>query len=396
MSQPEAHLQQAQAAPAAPPNAADIESLRAAFEAFTQSTQALEEAHRALDRKLAETNRELALTSEYLNAILDSMSDGVIAVDEQGVVTTFSRAAGAILGYEPEEVLHRPFADIFGRGFAGSPGYDVQELRARDGSMVHVHEKDAPLASRDEHRLGMVKVFQDLRELEQLRARVRQKDRLAAIGEMAATVAHEIRNPLGGMRGFAHLARRDTPDDAPTARLLDKILEGAAALDRVVNSLLEYTRPLDVHPKPTLLSDLIESTIGYLGELPGGIEIVRRVETSTMLLADPDLVRQLFMNILNNAIHACEGSGTITVSSETNGDIVNIAFQDNGAGMEQEQSDQVFAPFFTTKEKGSGLGLAVAAKIAEAHNGRITVHSKPGVGSTFTVTLPRHSGREEG
>ena len=190
-------------------------------------------------------NRELALTTEYLNSILDSMSDGVIAVDVNGAITTFNRAAETILGYPAAEMIGEDFESNFGRAFLPAAGEAVSKLRTIAGTAVRVHEQDAPLADRTEQRLGTVKVFQDLREIEALREQVRRKDRLAALGEMAATVAHEIRNPLGGIRGFATLLEQDTPADDPRHRLIQKIVAGTKNLDRVVNELLEYTRPVD-------------------------------------------------------------------------------------------------------------------------------------------------------
>src|SRR5690606_4809291 len=151
-----------------------------------------------LDRELAEKNRQLAFTSDYLGHLLESMSEGVIAVDTAEVITRFNRAASVILGYTAEEVIGRVFEEVFARPFAAPRSPGAMELRSRSGRRVPVGERDSPIADNEKRRLGTVKTFQDLSELVALREQVRQIDRLAAIGEMAATVAHEIRNPLGG------------------------------------------------------------------------------------------------------------------------------------------------------------------------------------------------------
>jgi len=373
----------------------DLQTLAEAFDTFTKSTQAMEESYRRLeerikelDAELAEKNRELAQTSDYLNYILESMSDGVIAVDTQGAMTAFNRAASEILGFRADQVHGRSFQETFGREFAVSPASPVVELRAEDGSTVSVDERDSPMEDRNGQRIGMVKVFQDLTELEALREEVRRMDRLAAVGEMAATVAHEIRNPLGGIRGFATLLARDTPIEDPRSRLINKILEGTANLERVVSELLEYTRPLQLRLRPTYCADLIEAALGYVDLSGREIEIRKDIAPELRVRVDPDKMRQVLLNILLNAVQSIAGKGTICASADTDGAAVTVAIKDTGCGMNEEQTRQAFSPFFTTKEKGTGLGLAVAAKIVEGHNGELNVNSAPGKGSTFLVRLP--------
>jgi PAS domain S-box-containing protein len=381
--------------PGGQPHEADLQALAAAFEEFTRSTRVMEESYRRLeariqelDQELAEKNRELAVTGEYLGSILNSMNDGVVAVDVRGVVTAFNRAAADTLGHDPAEVTGRAFNEVFGRAFAAPHGRRVMELRARDGRPVTVSEKDSPMSDRDGVSIGHVKVFQDLTEIEDLRRQVRQKDRLAAIGEMAATVAHEIRNPLGGIRGFAALLARDLKDDPAPLRLVEKILRGAGDLEQVVGELLEYTRPLDLRVRTANCADLVDAALGYI-ELEGRPVALRNdVPPGLDITADPDRIRQVFLNILLNAVQSIDGEGEVRATAGAGEGAVHFKFSDTGCGMTPDQAGRVFMPFYTTKEKGTGLGLAVAAKIVESHGGRIEVSSKPGEGSTFTVVLP--------
>jgi len=374
----------------------DIKALAEAFEVFNRTTQTMEESYRRLearleelDRELESRNRELALTSDYLNSIMESMSDGVIAVDRGERITTFNGAASQVLGYAADDVVGCPFRDIFGRPFSEDEGRALFQLRARDGHTVQVIERDSPLFGRNGARLGAVKVFQDQTELEALRAKMRQQDRLAAIGEMAATVAHEIRNPLGGIRGFAALLARDLDDGDPRKRLVDKIQVGSKELERVVSELLEYTRPIQLRLRATSCSDLIDAALGYveIGGRPVTIQSAIPPELETVV--DPDKIRQVFLNIILNAVQSIDGPGEIQIRADARDTSIAITVADTGCGMTSGQRNQVFSPFFTTKEKGTGLGLAVAAKIVEAHNGAIDVESEPGKGSTFTVRLPR-------
>ena len=368
---------------------ADIALLAQAFEEFQQTSEKLERAYQDLDRQLAEKNRQLALTTEYLNSILDSMSDGVIAVDADGVITTFSRAATHILRFEPEEVLAKPFSEVFGRDFSATDDQPFTSLRASDGNLVNVREENAPIHDRHGKRIGRVKVFADLREIELLRAKLDRKDRLAALGEMAATVAHEIRNPLGGIRGFAALLARDLGPDDPRGRLVQKILTGTEALDRVVSELLEYTRPVQVRPRATACADLIEAALGYLDDKTQAVTIERSVDADLRVMADPDKMRQVLLNILLNAMQSTGENGRVAIRTRNDEDGVFIEIEDDGPGIPSEHLDHIFAPFYTTKEKGSGLGLAVATKIVEAHGGTLTAISPAGEGAILSIRLPK-------
>jgi PAS domain S-box-containing protein len=373
----------------------DMEALARAFEEFNRTTQSMEESYRRLeermrelDQELAEKNRALALTSDRLNSVLECMSDGVIAIDTAGIVTTFNRAASQITGFAREDVEGRPFREVFGRDFFAPPGRRAMDMgTAADGIRVPVSERDSPLHDRDGRRTGTVKVFQDLTEIEALKEQVRQKDRLAALGEMAATVAHEIRNPLGGVRGFAALLAREIPDEDPKGRLIEKVLVGVKDLETVVNELLEYTRPLELRLRATPCAELVDVAAGYVNGDGRDVVIENRVDPALKVLADPDKMRQVFLNILLNAAQAMDGAGTIAISADCEGDHATLAFADTGCGIDPARLDRIFTPFFTTKEKGTGLGLALARKIIDGHGGRIAADSTPGAGATFTVRL---------
>ncbi len=384
------------AAPTEPAEAMDVKALAAAFDQFTKTTATLEEAYkrledraRTLDQELQERNRELAVTTEYLNSIMDSMSDGVIVVDEDGRITTFNHAANQILGFEIGEVSGEPFSAVFGREVQASEARQVVELRAKDGSLVPVHEKSAPVEDRNRHRIGRVMVFQDLSEIESLRQRVRQKDRLAAIGEMAATVAHEIRNPLGGIRGFASLLERDIDPDDDRYRLVEKILTGTKTLDRIVNELLEYTRPVELKLEMLRARNIIQQAISEIDMGTRAVTVENTVDAHIVLLGDEDKLRHVLVNILLNAVQSIGDTGTVSITGGTVGDSVRITVSDTGPGIDPDHIEKVFSPFFTTKEKGTGLGLAAAAKTVASHGGTLSVDSPPGDGAAFHIDLPK-------
>ncbi len=378
---------------------ADMKALTEAFTLFSSTTASLEESyHRlearveSLDRELQEKNQELALTTEHLNSILDSMSDGVIAVDTNDVITTFNHAAADVLGFAREDMIGKRYTEIFGHESPRAPGHRLAELQAQDGTVVPVNEKRTPISDRSDKRTGTLHVFQDLSEIEALRKEVRQKDRLAAIGQMAATVAHEIRNPLGGIRGFAALLERDIEEDDPRHRLVQKILIGTKNLDAVVNELLEYTRPVEISLKPENCRELVEAAVGYLQLSGSEVRVSNQVDPAAIVKADSHKIRQTLLNILLNAVQSIEGAGIVTVASELDGDFIALSIDDTGCGIEADDLERVFSPFYTTKEKGTGLGLALAAKTVESHGGTLEARSTPGKGSVFRMRLVRAEG----
>lgn len=374
----------------------EIEQLAQAMKLFTATTEkmevayrALEERSKALDAELAEKNQELQVTSDYLLSLLESMSDGVIAVDEAGVITRMNRAASQILGFQQAEVAGKDFESVFQRAFSVSLPEGTSELAGKSGRKVPVSERNSPIADGDGNQLGMVKTFQDLSELKALREQVRQTDRLAAVGEMAASVAHEIRNPLGGLRGFASLLAEDIADEDPKGRLVEKILKGTQRLDKVVSELLEFTRPVSLEMKPGSCRELVEAAIAYLSYDAEHLVIENRVDESVRALMDASKMEQVILNILVNASQCMDGQGHVLISSEATDQYVRIQIADEGPGMDEEAMAQVFSPFYTTKEKGSGLGMAISEKIVTGHGGEISVESVLGKGSRFTVQLPR-------
>lgn len=374
----------------------DLAALAEAMNVFTRATSTMEEAYRrleervqSLDKELAEKNRRLALTTEYLSNLLESISDGFVAIDAANVITHFNRAAAAILGYAPEEIIGRNFTEVFGRDFLQPAIPGVTHLRAKSGRMVPVNERNSPVSDRQRRRLGYAKTFQDLSEIIALREQMRQVDRLAAIGEMAASVAHEIRNPLGGIRGFAALLARDLADDDARRRLVEKIIAGAESLDKVVNELLEYTRPVELRLRPVSCAEVVDAAMAFIDPGPKHVNLRNAVDPGLKILGDPEKLRQVFLNILLNAVQSIEETGEARVYAEADERLVTIVFADTGCGMTPEQRERMFSPFYTTKEKGTGLGLAVSLKIVEAHGGAIEAVSEPGRGTAVSVVLPR-------
>lgn len=372
-----------------------MQSLTQAFEIFTKTTASLESAYelleqrlQTLDAELQEKNRELAMTTDYLNSILDSMSDGVVVVDPDHKITMLNRAAAEVINVDSVDSIGLDAIALLGDPFLKSEGRRDTELRTTDAPPIPITATSSPIVDKDQQDIGRVTVFQDLREIEALRRQMRHRERLSAIGEMAATVAHEIRNPLGGIQGFASLLARDLEPESPQHRLVEKIITGTKNLNHVVSALLEYTRPVEMDPVQIQAHELIESAISYCALEDTDIKIENHVPQEAHFQGDATLLRQLFLNLLLNAIQSISKQGQITIDAQQEDNSWVLHIKDTGCGISPEELPQVFMPFFTTKEKGTGLGLAASQKTIEAHGGSIRVESTLNQGTTFLVSIP--------
>jgi len=410
-----------------------LRRLTEAFEHFTQKAAKLRGAYdklkrhvKAANRRLEETNvelrskiEELDSTRAYLNNVLESMGSGVIAVDTRGRITTFNAAAEQMTGYARDEVLGRRYGELFPEHDAGPPAillsletarpHVIKErpLYRKDGRAVPVGVSSSPLRDANGGAAGALEIFHDLTEVKALEARVRRADRLAALGEMAATVAHEIRNPLGGIEGFAALLERDLVEWPKKREMASQVVQGARSLNRIVTSLLDFTRPVALKLRRVRLGEIADAALGVVEQELGVVEeelgvveqemeghaapvsIVRDYAADDAATVDPEQVYRVVLNLVRNAWQALRGRGEIVVTTESDEEAVSLCVRDTGCGMAAEVRERLFSPFFTTKETGTGLGLSIVRKIVLAHGGSIEVESAPGAGTTVSVRLPR-------
>lgn len=247
--------------------------------------------------------------------------------------------------------------------------------------------------------------FEDLnRKLEQTEEEMLRVKRLAALGEMAAVVVHEVKNPLGGIRGFAELLERDLEEVDPRKKWVKKIMEGVDTLDRIVKSLLDYTKPVKLNPRKVEMAKFLDEAINFFemdaSQKKANIRMVKNYPQDELFChLDTEQFRQIPLNLLHNAVQAMPDGGEIMV--ELNQDVetkdlpckvrdkkIILKISDTGIGMSKKTLERLFTPFFTTKERGTGLGLSTVKKIVEAHRGDIRVESEPGKGTTVVVRLP--------
>jgi PAS domain S-box-containing protein len=402
-----------------------LEQIQKAFIDFQKQSEKLSKAYTAMQEdfkkvniELDKKNRELEESffkqeevQTCLNSILESMSSGVVSVDNDGIVTQFNRAAFEITGYKPEEVIERKFADVFSDTALSNKNVlavlksgkgnsrDEKVIWHKSGTPVAVGFQSALLKDRNNRRLGAVEIFSDISRIKSLEKEMRQSKTMAALGEMAATVAHEIRNPLGAMGVWAGLLDRDFEPGDQRRQILTKIIDALSQLNRIVSNLLVYSRPLNVQFRKVALQDVLHETVNFI-EIESEseakkIDIHREWEAATPLLyvhGDPEKLQQMVMNLCLNAVQAMPEGGTLSVAccragKESKG-FISFSIADTGVGISKENLNKIFDPFFTTKENGTGLGLAIVKKFVDYHSGYINVKSTVNEGTTVQVFLP--------
>jgi len=406
------------------PTGPSIGDLTAAFHTLNRSSERLEDAHRRLvarvhqvDRELVETNErlnhkvdELDSLTRYLNDILAGMDSGVVATDDAGRITSFNRAAERALGLSADAVLGKPHDTVL-RNADGSPaplaatlahGRPVEALEhevvSGSGERRRLSSTVAPILNAHGRRVGAVETFSDLTEFRELQERLDHADKLAALGHMAAQVAHEIRNPLNSIEGFASLLERDFEPDDKRRTFAQHIVTGSRSLNKIVNNLLVFSQPFVLQPRPASLHEVLEEALAFAvadarTQGRGHVEVARHyAPDADAIEADADLLRQALMNLMLNASQAMAADGTLSVTARVAvdpPDHVEIRIEDSGPGIPQEIRDQVLEPFFTTRSRGSGLGLAIVQKIARRHGGHLELESEDGRGTTAILVLPR-------
>nr|NGX55370.1 Sensor protein ZraS [Chlamydiota bacterium] len=241
---------------------------------------------------------------------------------------------------------------------------------------------------------GLLLLLRDVTDLRRLEQAVDRNDRLRELGEMAATLAHEIRNPLGGIEGFASLLLRDLKEEPKQREMAHSIIDGTRTLNRLVSNVLHFARPLDIHFALTNLVSVIEEVIDLVDadESEAKSCTFHTPESSLSTSLDRSLIKMALLNLVRNGLQASPEGGNITVKLWKSEEVAHIAITDQGEGIAAKNLEKIFTPFYTTKCSGTGLGLSETDKIIKAHGGTIEIDSKVGQGSTFTIKLPLENG----
>jgi two-component system, NtrC family, sensor histidine kinase PilS len=356
------------------------------------------------DVRLLAARQSLADLRALHERIVESIRSGLVTTDLEGRIYTFNRAAQEITGYREESVRGQDASIFFGEmkehiadsvraSETGetSPRYETDCLNS-DGLRLRLGFSIAPLFSESGETTGMVITFQDLTQVRALEETSRRQDRLAAIGRMAASIAHEIRNPLASMRGSIQMLRSEMDDASSQTELMEIILRESDRLNRIITDFLSYARPRSITQSRVDVGDLLHQTFALLQHSP---EISSTQSIEEQLPTEPAItegdagqLKQVFWNLARNALQAMPNGGTLCARVETNShNRLRIAFSDTGRGMSPEQVEHLFEPFSSTTG-GTGLGLSIVYQIIRDHGGTINVRSLEGQGTTITIELP--------
>jgi signal transduction histidine kinase len=346
-----------------------------------------------------------------------NLRTGVFAITRDGRVAAINDIAYRSLGLTPSpDDLGRPFAEVLlecpevvrvlQQAFDSDDLPNRAEMRLRKTGRALGYSL-SPIHDDEGRKVGATLFFKDLTRVEQTQERERLRDRLAALGEMAAAIAHEVKNPLASIEVMAGILKRQLTDRADATETLGDIIKEAKNANAIVVEVLEFVRPIQLQVERVRLVDVLKDSITTAEskrprgavtidtDLPGDVPDVH---------ADPHQLRQLFSNLLANAFEALNGSGHIDIrASLVPGDYepatgegvapqVLVEVRDTGPGIAPDDLERIFSPFFTTKPQGTGLGLAIVRKVVDAHEGHIDAISAPGRGAAFRVTLPVRPG----
>jgi two-component system sensor histidine kinase PilS (NtrC family) len=359
----------------------------------------------ASGEQLKQTAKNLANLRVLHERIVESIRSGLVTTDLEGKIYTFNAAAAEITGHKAEEMRGKSIFSLFGNiklpiadsleatDTGEQPPRFETDCMTPEGSAVRVGYNISPLFSEDGETTGLVLTFQDLTEIRTMEENVRRKDRLAAVGRVAAGLAHEIRNPLGAMRGSIQVLQMQVPPESTQAALMEIILRESDRLNNIITNFLTYAKPRVSNFLETEVCEAISDTFTLLRHSPDIKEnhVLETVlpENPVMISADSTQLKQIFWNLARNSIQSMPEGGKLKITlQELESERIRILFEDTGCGMSAKQVERLFEPFSESKTGGTGLGLSIVYQIIRDHNGSINVRSLENQGTKITVELP--------
>lgn len=372
------------------------------FYAVAHLTSHLSQSISRVRQELISKEQDLADLQIIHQDVIQSMPSGLITTDLAGTITSGNRAALRILNREELDLLGSNVQDL---GFDSESlsddawqGVDRRE-RARhqmiyeqDGVEKFIGFSANHLADASGTPAGRVFIFQDLSDWKKLQSEMRLKDRMAAIGELAAGLAHEIGNPLAAISGSAQMLSGKLPSESSEGRLTQIILKESQRLDRTIKGFLKFARPKERSNESFDIAQLLVENISLLRNSPEVFD-THRLELevfpkSATVIADPDQVSQIFWNLCRNALRAMPEGGSLTVTGKLDKDHYTLQFTDTGRGMSPAEKERIFHPFQSFFDDGTGIGMAIVYRIVEQHGGHLNVESTLGEGTTVSISLP--------
>ena len=332
-----------------------------------------------------------------------ALPDGLVGFDAKGRITRMNKAALTLLGMEapakgkaflgrkPAEVLPSALAELAAK-LLQEPVLPDTEIILRHGEeQQYISVRGGHVNEGYEGRLGSLMFLRDLTEVRRLEAEVRRREKLAAVGNLAAGVAHELRNPLSSIKGYATYFGGRFPEGSADREAAQVMVKEVERLNRAIGDLIGLSRPTDIRPRMTGMRRLIEDTLRLIGQDAANHKVAIRFDAPEVLpdvAIDPDRMRQVILNLCLNGLEAMPDGGELFLSLHPEPDALRLEIRDTGMGIAPDALPHIFDPYFTTKGQGTGLGLATVHKIMEAHGGSISVTSEPGQGAVFRLLLP--------
>jgi len=381
---------------------------------FHSMVSTLKEKEKEL-KELKEQAEERAKSIEAYNEnILKSIQSGVMTFDRQGIVVTSNAASEEILEMAEGYCAGKSYSEVFGPDSwlarliektisGGRPEKRGEGELSVGGGQKWLGAGTSLLKADDGAISGVILVFTDITEVKGLRERMELKERIAVLGEMSAGIAHELRNPMGVISGYAEFLARSLSSDPSALEAVNSMRAEIKGMDEIIREFMSFSQPTNLTITEVDVNALLEESLKALSGTGEAIEReFSKDDGLPVIEGDAVLLRQAFINIIKNSIESISGKGAVRVNtgrynsgispaagiSLPRGDYIKVEITDTGIGMDEKQFSKIFMPFFTTKAKGTGLGLALVQKIIVYHGGRIMVRSAPGKGATFTVFLP--------
>jgi len=404
----------------------NVRMLTRAMDSFSGAASRLENYYQHLEQRIDELNRELTMKNRaleahlhekeevktYLNNILECLHTGIIVIDLNGTITTVNRRAQQLTGVTNSWAQGKNFDDVFGTAVFNSATVTVEginndglrgeseiEVPGAGDEQVFLRIATSSLCDQYGDKVGTIITMEDISELKRLENQAARNNRLAAMGEMAAKMAHEIRNPLGSIELFNSVLRKEFAGDGEKKKITEHISSGVNSINAIISNLLLFVRPHHkTYFQPVDINEALRDSVFFSSHLmqnADGLKIETCGEETPLIVeGDGELLKQVFLNLILNAIQAMKGTGTVTINtsilkkrgSSRRWAVISIA--DRGIGIPRTDLTRIFDPFFTTKKRGTGLGLSIVHNIVKTHDGTIEIDSTPGKGTICTISIP--------